>query len=36
MLIAECSRNGKLEPGKIVCLTAFGSGFTWGSAVVRW
>ena len=36
MLLAEVARNGKLEPGQIVTLTAFGSGFTWGSAVLRW
>jgi len=36
MLMAEAEREGLLERGKIVCLTAFGSGFTWGSAVVRW
>ncbi|MCG8590128.1 MAG: ketoacyl-ACP synthase III [Proteobacteria bacterium] len=36
MLLAECARNGRLQPGQIVCLTAFGSGFTWASAVVRW
>ncbi len=32
----ECHRAGRLEPGDIVVLTAFGSGFLWGSAVVRW
>ena len=36
MLLAEAERNGKLSPGQIVTLTAFGSGFTWGSAVLRW
>ena len=36
MLLAESERNGKLAPGQIVTLTAFGSGFTWGSAVLRW
>jgi 3-oxoacyl-[acyl-carrier-protein] synthase-3 len=36
MLLAETERNGKLAPGQIVTLTAFGSGFTWGSAVLRW
>jgi 3-oxoacyl-[acyl-carrier-protein] synthase-3 len=36
MLLAECVRDRKLEPGRIVSLTGFGSGFTWGSAVLRW
>ena len=36
ILLAEASRAGRLEPGQLVSLTAFGSGFTWGSAVIRW
>lgn len=36
ILLAEASRSGRLKPGQLVSLTAFGSGFTWGSAVVRW
>jgi 3-oxoacyl-[acyl-carrier-protein] synthase-3 len=36
ILLAEASRSGRLEPGQLVSLTAFGSGFTWGSAVLRW
>ncbi|MEM9176151.1 MAG: beta-ketoacyl-ACP synthase III [Myxococcota bacterium] len=36
ILLAEASRDGTLEPGQLVSLTAFGSGFTWASAVVRW
>jgi 3-oxoacyl-[acyl-carrier-protein] synthase-3 len=36
ILLAEASRQGRLEPGQLVSLTAFGSGFTWGSAVLRW
>lgn len=35
MLLAEAARSGRLEPGQIVSMTAFGSGFTWGSAVLR-
>jgi 3-oxoacyl-[acyl-carrier-protein] synthase-3 len=27
--------EGVLEPGMLLCLAAFGSGFTWGSALVR-
>ncbi len=36
MLIAEAKQQGALEPGTIVSMTGFGSGFTWASAVVRW
>ena len=36
ILLAEASRSGRLEPGQRVSLTAFGSGFTWGSAVLEW
>ena len=36
MLLAEATRNGRLQPGHLVSMTAFGSGFTWASALVRW
>jgi len=36
ILLAEATREGRLQPGQLVSMTAFGSGFTWGSAVVRW
>ncbi|MBA3498373.1 MAG: ketoacyl-ACP synthase III [Gemmatimonadales bacterium] len=32
----ECVRAGRVRPGDLVAFTAFGSGFLWGSAVVRW
>ena len=32
----ECVRAGRIVPGDLVVLTAFGSGFLWGSAVLRW
>jgi len=32
----ELNRSGKIEPGHTVLMTAFGSGLTWGSAVVEW
>ncbi len=31
----ECIETGRIGKGDLVCLTAFGSGFTWGSALVR-
>jgi 3-oxoacyl-[acyl-carrier-protein] synthase-3 len=32
----ECVQAGRIRPGDLVALTAFGSGFLWGSALVRW
>jgi 3-oxoacyl-[acyl-carrier-protein] synthase-3 len=32
----ECVRAGRIKRGDLVVFTAFGSGFTWGSCVVRW
>jgi 3-oxoacyl-[acyl-carrier-protein] synthase-3 len=32
----EAVREGRVKSGDIIVLTAFGSGFTWGSAVLRW
>lgn len=31
----EAKRQGKIKPGDIVLLNAFGAGFAWGAAVVR-
>lgn len=36
ILLAEAERDGKLERGMKVAMVAFGSGFTWGSAIVDW
>ena len=36
MLLAEAGREGLLRPGTLVSMTAFGSGFTWASAMLRW
>lgn len=32
----ECVRTGRLARGDLVVLTAFGSGFLWGSVAIRW
>jgi 3-oxoacyl-[acyl-carrier-protein] synthase-3 len=32
----ECVRSGRVQRGDLLVLTAFGSGFMWGSAAVRW
>lgn len=34
--LAEAWEQGKIKEGDLVCLAAFGSGFTWGSALIRW
>lgn len=34
--LAEARDLGKVKEGDLVCLAAFGSGFTWGSALIRW
>ena len=34
--LAEVVKEGKISEGDIVVFAAFGSGFTWASAVVRW
>jgi 3-oxoacyl-[acyl-carrier-protein] synthase-3 len=36
MALDECVRGGRLQPGALVCMAGFGSGFTWGSALLRW
>jgi 3-oxoacyl-[acyl-carrier-protein] synthase-3 len=34
--LTEAWEAGKVKEGDLVVLAAFGSGFTWGSAVIRW
>jgi 3-oxoacyl-[acyl-carrier-protein] synthase-3 len=34
--LCEAWEQGKIKNGDLVCLAAFGSGFTWASALVRW
>ena len=34
--LAEAVDQGLLKPGDLLALTAFGSGLTWASALVRW
>lgn len=36
LLLAEAEAEGKLKPGMKVAMAAFGSGFTWGAAIVDW
>ncbi len=34
--LAEAKQAGKVKEGDLICLAAFGSGFTWASALIRW
>ncbi len=34
--LTEAWEEGKIKDGDIVVLAAFGSGFTWGSVIIRW
>ena len=36
ILLDECVRDGRLEAGNLLGMAGFGSGFTWGAALVRW
>lgn len=34
--LSEAFQEGKIKDGDLVCFAAFGSGFTWASALLRW
>ena len=34
--LCEAWEEGKIKEGDLVCLAAFGSGFTWASTLMRW
>ncbi|WP_108866991.1 3-oxoacyl-ACP synthase III family protein [Aquimarina aquimarini] len=34
--LTEAWEEGKIKEGDLVVLAAFGSGFTWGSAIIKW
>jgi 3-oxoacyl-[acyl-carrier-protein] synthase-3 len=34
--LSEAWHEGRIKEGDLVCLAAFGSGFTWASALIRW
>jgi len=36
ILLAEAERDGRLKRGMKCAMVAFGSGFTWGAAIVDW
>ena len=36
LLLTETAAAGRIKDGDIVCIAAFGAGFTWGAALYRW
>ncbi len=36
LALCEAWQEGRVQKGDLVCLAAFGSGFTWASALLRW
>ncbi len=36
LALDEAVRDGRIQPGHLLLLEAFGAGFTWGSALIRW
>jgi 3-oxoacyl-[acyl-carrier-protein] synthase-3 len=36
LALAQAVAEGRVGPGSLLLLVAFGAGFTWGSAVIRW
>lgn len=34
--LSEAVQEGRIKAGDLVCMAAFGSGFTWASALIRW
>jgi 3-oxoacyl-[acyl-carrier-protein] synthase-3 len=35
LLWDECARDGRIAPGALVLMVAFGAGMTWGASLVR-
>ena len=36
LALEQAVSEGRVGPGSVVLMVAFGAGFTWGSAVIRW
>jgi 3-oxoacyl-[acyl-carrier-protein] synthase III len=36
LALEQAITEGRVQPGSVLLLVAFGAGFTWGSAVIRW
>ena len=36
LALYEAIEDGRVHDGGLLCLAAFGAGFTWASALIRW
>jgi 3-oxoacyl-[acyl-carrier-protein] synthase-3 len=36
LALDQAVAEGRVRPGSVILMVAFGAGFTWGSAVIRW
>ncbi|MDO7873589.1 beta-ketoacyl-ACP synthase III [Hymenobacter sp. ASUV-10] len=36
LALSEAVQEGRVKRGDLICLAAFGSGFTWASALIKW
>jgi 3-oxoacyl-[acyl-carrier-protein] synthase-3 len=36
LAVDEAIQEGRLKPGNLVCLSGFGAGLAWGTAILRW
>lgn len=36
LALDEAHRGGRIQPGDLLLLNAFGGGFTWGAVLIRW
>ena len=36
LALAHAEERGRLKPGDVVCLAAFGGGFVWGAGILHW
>jgi 3-oxoacyl-[acyl-carrier-protein] synthase-3 len=36
LALDQAIAEGRVKPGSLLLLVAFGAGFTWGSTVIRW
>ena len=36
LVLDEAMQEGRIKPNDLVCLSGFGAGLAWGTALVRW
>jgi 3-oxoacyl-[acyl-carrier-protein] synthase III len=36
LALAQAIEEGRVKSGSLILLVAFGAGFSWGSALLRW